>query len=244
MTWDAWVTGLQRDCSARLRSARTMNESASSSWPTARAADASGSGYQRDKGKKGAERLTLSGLATIWRTPQASDHKRGAAADWSPKAKAGQHSLSRQVSVWPTPVASDAAGGLDLVRRDTGRPNSQLKTAAAVWPTPAERDWRAPNSQISQDRRNSGSARGQQLPNFVEHHFFMHLGQPIPAGTTFSSSTQPSRRRLNVLFVEWLMGWPIGWTDCASAVTAFPLWLRLMRCALCALPSADQRAGA
>jgi DNA (cytosine-5)-methyltransferase 1 len=34
---------------------------------------------------------------------------------------------------------------------------------------------------------------------------------------------------LNPLFVEALMGWPIGWTDCGSAETALSPWLRLMR---------------
>lgn len=28
-----------------------------------------------------------------------------------------------------------------------------------------------------------------------------------------------SDRTLNPRFVEWLMGWPIGWTDCDSQVT-------------------------
>jgi hypothetical protein len=33
--------------------------------------------------------------------------------------------------------------------------------------------------------------------------------------------------KLNPTWVEWLMGWPLGWTDCAASATAkFRLWLR------------------
>ena len=35
--------------------------------------------------------------------------------------------------------------------------------------------------------------------------------------------------RLNPQFVEWLMGFPILWTDCESSETRSSLWLRLMR---------------
>lgn len=48
---------------------------------------------------------------------------------------------------------------------------------------------------------------------------------PILSGETSSSE----RRSLNPLFVEYLMRWPIGWSDCACSETALTLWLPLMR---------------
>jgi len=48
-----------------------------------------------------------------------------------------------------------------------------------------------------------------------------------------------SRRRLNPLFVGWLMGWPIGHALCASSATEFTLWLQHMRGALSQLPTAS-----
>ena len=48
-----------------------------------------------------------------------------------------------------------------------------------------------------------------------------------------------SRRRLNPLFVGWLMGWPIGHALCASSAMEFTLWQRDMRSALSQLPTAS-----
>jgi hypothetical protein len=45
-----------------------------------------------------------------------------------------------------------------------------------------------------------------------------------------------SRRRLNLLFVGWLMGWPIGHALCACSATEFTRWQRHMRGALSQLP--------
>jgi hypothetical protein len=48
-----------------------------------------------------------------------------------------------------------------------------------------------------------------------------------------------SRRRLNPLFVGWLMGWPIGHALCACSATEFTLWQQQMRGALSQLPMAS-----
>ena len=42
---------------------------------------------------------------------------------------------------------------------------------------------------------------------------------------------------LNPAFTDWLMGWPLGWTDPVRPVTEWSLWLRRMRIALCELNS-------
>ena len=71
---------------------------------------------------------------------------------------------------------------------------------------------------------------------------------PCPAGGkagrpgfTFSvgATKGRSRRRLNPLFVGWLMGWPIGHALCACSATEFTLWQQHMRGALSQLPTAS-----
>jgi hypothetical protein len=68
-----------------------------------------------------------------------------------------------------------------------------LDQQARMFPTPASRDYRTPNRQSYQDR--SGTTKGEQLQNFVEHHFPATLPDPpIPAGPPSSESALTSRR--------------------------------------------------
>jgi len=81
---------------------------------------------------------------------------------------------------------------------DLRRPPYQ---SAALWATPTARDYRYPNSQESQERRNTDRARGQQLVNQVAH------------GATPSGSPERTAKPagLSPEFVCWLMGFPNGW---------------------------------
>lgn len=144
-------------------------------------------------------------------------------------------------SRWPTPTAASDQGPDDSNRQ--GGPT--LVSLASARPTPASRDYRSPNLK-SYDSRGGG-AKGEQLQNFVAHHF-SPPGPTIqsgpPSSTTAPGSPQPSasknsttprllQRRLNPYFGEWLMGWLPGWTSplehsgCdASAMASFHCRLR------------------
>jgi len=68
-----------------------------------------------------------------------------------------------------------------------------------------------------------------QLSNFVAHS--SHLAQPTPDGPpscgSGPASPQPSTKRLNPAFGEWLMGWPIGHTiaePSASSASEMASW--------------------
>lgn len=48
-----------------------------------------------------------------------------------------------------------------------------------------------------------------------------------------------TKRRLNPVFVEWLMQWPPGHALCGCSATAFALWQQRMRGELSAMPTAS-----
>lgn len=52
-------------------------------------------------------------------------------------------------------------------------------------------------------------------------------------------AARATRPKLNAAFVEWLMGWPAGWTSSACSATELSRFKARMRSALSALPWPD-----
>lgn len=102
---------------------------------------------------------------------------------------------------WGTPRATDG---------DKGGPNQSLKgkpslvaQARKQWPTTTAHDAKDTGAPTEFERNSPGLTATGLL------HRTQTSGEPL----------SPRDRTLNPRFVEWLMGWPIGWTDCDSQVT-------------------------
>lgn len=104
----------------------------------------------------------------------------------------GRAVLKAERAMWPTPTATADHQGLCTPAK--GREGGTLVEAvsARMWPPPASRDYRHPNAKAYSER--GGGKKGEQLPNAV-------------GGA------------LNPTWVEWLMGFPLGWTDCGPSET-------------------------
>jgi DNA (cytosine-5)-methyltransferase 1 len=218
----------------------------SGTWPVS-GSMRSGECFQR---AQLARSISESGFSS-WDTPQAHDgHRPGSDA-----ASTQGSNLKRQAEEWPTPASSWFDRGQtdsetwkkrQAERKAKGLAQfaDPLHVTAKIWPTPTARDYRAPNLKTYEER--DGASKGEQLPNFVEHNFPLFLQDPaggelaIPAQSPLTPTPEPgstscesglisrpqSKRRLNPRFVEWLMGWPPGWTDFPPVgMESFRLWL-------------------
>jgi hypothetical protein len=99
---------------------------------------------------------------------------------------------------WPTPQAHDASKGdpKRVGRYGTKHGGRNLNGKAAKWPTPISRDWRSGKVSQATMERNSR-----------------------PLSEQIGGS-------LNPMWVEWLMGFPLGWTDLEPlAMGKFQQWL-------------------
>jgi hypothetical protein len=161
---------------------------------------------------------------------------------------------------WSTPKATDGAkGGPGQSYGSGGKP--PLPAQAAQWPTPAAQNWKG-SSEASITR-----ADGKSRMDILHYRAEQGFTRPAPAITMRGARFSPhapisrplwasmiashgravsrrilkgrSRRRLNPLFVGWLMGWPIGHALCACSATKFTLWQQHMRGALSQLPMAS-----
>lgn len=134
-------------------------------------------------------------------------------------------------SYWPTPIKSDG---------DKGPTNSRKAAKArGMWPTPHG---------FSKDGRSNGPS-GNELGFAVNACERERESWPTPTCCMSKGSSQNSLTRkdgssrandrldhavmksdggsLNPRWVEWLMGWPLGWTDSSASETAkFRQWLR------------------
>ena len=134
------------------------------------------------------------------------------------------------MSYIPTPRATDYKGG----RTPTDCTARRVKNAEAnlsEWVQESRRMW--PTPVADGDRRTNYAQDGTSLGFAVRMW-------PTPTAQDAKNNGAPSQMErntkplnaevggaLNPTWVEWLMGWPLGWTDCAvSATDKYQRWLR------------------
>ncbi len=202
---------------------------------------------------------SLQVMATNWQTPVADDRIDRAKGKINSR---GEPKLSAQAQMWGTPRGSDGEKGGP--NQSFGAGGTPLPAQAANWPTPASRDHKGENGP-EHLINGTGRLHMDQLPNAVAHSFRHPAPEKQPSGVT-SCDWRPisrrllrsatlsvgrttlrrwlrkgawRRRRLNPIFVEWLMRWPPGHGLCECTETEWTLWLQHMRGALSALPTAS-----
>jgi hypothetical protein len=134
------------------------------------------------------EPITGATASSLWHTPTAVEWKgRG------PNSK--QQGLAEQVKKWPTPTTDDA-------NNVKPKPNRFRGLVAAVnetmWPTPTTQETEHPNAQLT--------ATGRRLSKNGRSSHSLGLADT-------ARMTSQETGKLNPTWVEWLMGFPLGWTD-------------------------------
>lgn len=137
---------------------------------------------------------------------------------------------------------------------------TELGAQATTWPTPAAQNVKG-SSQDSATRAD-GKSR-MDIVHYRAEQGFSRPDPPMPTnGPTLSQLRRiwrplrasviashrcatwhrlwkgRTKRRLNPIFVEWLMAWPPGHALCDCSETEFIRWQQHMRGALCRLPMA------
>jgi len=153
------------------------------------------------------ERLIDDGESSFWPTPTLSGGGLSpmvVAAKGTTSAGAKMHvSLASAAECWPTPDASVSLGW-NRSPSPGAAVRPQLAALARDWPTPTVR---------GNDNVSGAGRSGDGLAT---------RGRRVQATSTGGAPCSPARRssrpRLNPLFVEWLMGWPLNWSNPYGAI--------------------------
>ena len=142
-----------------------------------------------------------------------------------------QKDLTYAVAMWPTPTARDCKGAnsMEHLARDGSRNHTdQLPNAVRLWPTPTAR--------CSQSPCKHGEG-GPDLATYVKLIPTVTTGAGMCGGSANYQRlkemeeagviSEEERRsmaagnggQLNPTWVEWLMGFPLGWTDLNASET-------------------------
>lgn len=134
----------------------------------------------------------------------------------------------RTADLWATPTARDHRSGYASAETLSKNARPLSEQTVSLWPTAT-----VSTGGYTRDRGEKGRERltleglSKTLPSSL----------PDPETPPLGAASAPAGLTLNPQFVEWLMGWPIGWTVCACSETAFALWQRRMRSELSRLAS-------
>ena len=136
---------------------------------------------------------------SLWPTPTTTDC-------YTDKLSSTQHkegsmhsvTLAQAVQMWPTPTTQEVehpkaqltATGRRQSTDGTTSHSMGLADAVQMWPTPVANDAKNPYARIR------------------EHSQSIMLGEAV-----LNADPSTSGGRLNPTWVEWLMGFPTGWTD-------------------------------
>jgi len=129
-----------------------------------------------------------------------------------------RHTKETGFGLWATPAASDGQRGGTITDKMTGQSLPQMVNTPTKWPTPQASDNR-PRATINSTARRI--ELGKQISLEAAVKFWptptAHNAKEgaYPAEFTRNTPTLSAQAggSLNPMWVEWLMGWPLGWTD-------------------------------
>ena len=211
-------------------------------WPTPRASENDQGPAARQKWAESGSSFTgqgrgatLTTAVKMWPTPQARDHFPPHSAEYIEEKRAQGHGMGNlndavaHPRMFPTPCATDAkpitggnlyvteTGTVRHMRPDGRSSNRGLEATVKMFPTPTSS---MVTMEDMEQARHSGVSgkRPEYGKMFPPPHANCHTGpgQKGEGGDnlqTAVASESGNGGSLNPRWVEWLMGWPIGWVS-------------------------------
>ena len=202
-TWPKCGSMRSGACYRRPSVVLRTDDGGCSSWPTPNVPNRGVETKQSKGARPEAGGIDLQTTAMQWGTPRVTTNAGIGHATDDPKSRLEDQAAN----LWATPAARDNKSG--QASQETLNKNARPlnEQATMLWSTPGKADADGEHLTRSGDRSNEILLPGQAKA--------FQCGPPAPTTPTDGQELLPQTRRLNPRFVEWLMGWPHGWTDFA-----------------------------
>jgi hypothetical protein len=183
----------------------------------------------------------LKDMAKMWHTPDSMPE----APNTGSNCKNRVPGLGNQANLWatpddtwPTPRAGELTGR-GAAGRKPGTGGRMLDETAKEWATPRADKTTSEDPEVWQRRKDAGDVSTppltMQASSAMESLCSLPAQETEKVGGGCSKPGQTSPLRLNARFVEYLMGWPEGWTSFGCSETEFVRFKRRMQSALWSL---------
>jgi hypothetical protein len=171
--------------------------------------------------RPGSEPPIFAGGCSSWRSPTSWDWNGPSAQSWRDRATGDPApTLPDQLVNWQTPTATDAKGRTYTYPRGDRTKRSLTLAGQARCPSLSRLVRKTPHGSES----SKGGPGSPLLWGTPTSHVRSHSPRKVAHGKQLANQAQA---RLSPLFVEWLMGFPIGWTGSAPLeMASCRLWRR------------------
>ena len=235
-----WPTPRDRDSYARdskaMKQRRVSGEqkdldlvALAETWPTPRASpNENRTTKPAPSHEDGTHGRNLAAETAAWPTPRVP---RPHDSQAETPGKKGHNDLTEKARTWNTPTGRDYKD--DSLPEDSPVPTNSLlgrqvqrTSVRGAKSSNGGRglnpQWRTPSANDDHHDRGTEEYAKRRMTD---------PKAPLSLGAQAKAETKATgeRRGLNPIFVEWLMGWPLGWTDCGQPVTELSPWLRRWR---------------
>lgn len=158
-------------------------------------------------------------------TPSASPYGTNQSPSPGASVRPSLQTMARN-ALWPTPIAADSSrgGGEATLRYNERTGRRALKTEVRKFPIPTVLDHKGSGQTgILRDRLDYAVERGATKSKTYPSP---DVGMAKGRGVKSAAARSRLGGQLNPEWVEWLMGWPIGWTAFKPlAMDRFQQWL-------------------
>jgi len=204
-----------------LSSSTRASPQSSPTWPHA-GGMRSGMCFRRPR----AERRTSAKGFSSWLPTPTVTRNGGNRGGGSSRTGPYRRSLDTMAStgLWPTPGANPRDATARRYRR--GNPNlaASVQARQGRWPTPQAKDWRS--GKVSAQTRNRNSRPLNEAVHWATPTMHGNWNRKGASATSCDGLATQAGGQLNPAWLEWLMGWPIGWTESEhSATESYRRWL-------------------